>query len=244
MRVEDYEDAIAFFQQALTIDPSHESAQRFLQRCQSHLANRGSMGSQTPAAIHRQVRALISKGTSASNAGDYKAAIRFFEEAIDLDPENEKASRLLTRARREHLQAMGQNPAAAPPPPLQVSPSWERYLDPNTKGYYPAARSVLQKNFPYILEIVKGTHVGILFPLQREKRYSIGRHYQNTIVLPDAGVSGFHALLTLHPQGCGVEDLNSTNGTYINGQRIQQPTWFRSADELQVGRTMLRFVRN
>ena len=240
MQAEDYEDAIDFFQQALKIDIHNETAHRFLQRSQSLLASRSPQSATSFVPVNRQVRALISKGTSAFNAGDYQAAIQFFEQAIDLDPENEKAVRLLTRARRAHLPTRESNRDRS----TQISAVWERYLDPNTKGYYPAARRVLNLDVPYILEIIKGTHVGIWFPIQRGKRYSIGRDYQNTIVIPDSRVSQFHAALTVYPQGCGLEDLQSSNGSYINAKKIHKPRWLRARDEVLVGRTTLRLVSN
>lgn len=51
---------------------------------------------------------------------------------------------------------------------------------------------------------------------------TIGRRKNNGVCLPDLSVSGFHASIT-DEKGCLIiEDLNSTNGTFVNGQKISK----------------------
>lgn len=50
-------------------------------------------------------------------------------------------------------------------------------------------------------------------------RTTFGRHPGNDVVLEHATVSGRHAAVTLSGTGVAVEDLGSTNGTYVNGKR-------------------------
>ncbi|NLG97838.1 MAG: FHA domain-containing protein [Chloroflexi bacterium] len=59
---------------------------------------------------------------------------------------------------------------------------------------------------------------GSLIPLQPET--SIGAQSDNTLVLRDKFVSGHHARLRWDGISWWVEDLNSTNGTFINRQRV------------------------
>jgi len=58
----------------------------------------------------------------------------------------------------------------------------------------------------------------------------------------DAGVSRRHAILSPTPTGWVVEDLDSANGTFLNGKRVlpKQPAPVRSGDELKLGTLLLR----
>jgi len=53
-------------------------------------------------------------------------------------------------------------------------------------------------------------------------RTSIGRHPKNTIVLDDLAISGQHAAIVTTDTHACLEDLNSTNGTQVNGQPIRK----------------------
>jgi pSer/pThr/pTyr-binding forkhead associated (FHA) protein len=50
----------------------------------------------------------------------------------------------------------------------------------------------------------------------------IGRHPHNDIVIDDPAVSGEHAVVVRQPDGALLEDLNSTNGTQVNGQPVRR----------------------
>jgi pSer/pThr/pTyr-binding forkhead associated (FHA) protein len=73
---------------------------------------------------------------------------------------------------------------------------------------------------------------------------TIGRSGDNVLVLDgDDYASGHHARVESGLDGTWVIDLGSTNGTYVNGERIDGRTRLHEGDLLQVGDTELRFER-
>ena len=74
----------------------------------------------------------------------------------------------------------------------------------------------------YRLVVRQGPISGQIFELIRNE-ISIGRDIANDIVINDAEVSRKHARLILEGDRYKIEDLNSTNGTYIDGQRLIGP---------------------
>ena len=72
---------------------------------------------------------------------------------------------------------------------------------------------------------------------------SIGRNVNNTVYVEDDFVSATHAMLTFRGRSWFVEDQGSTNGTYVNGHRIDRPVALSFGDELTVGRVRMRLDR-
>jgi pSer/pThr/pTyr-binding forkhead associated (FHA) protein len=72
---------------------------------------------------------------------------------------------------------------------------------------------------------------------------SIGRNVNNTIFVEDDFVSASHAMLTFRGRSWFIEDQGSTNGTYVNGHRIDRPVALSSGDELTIGRVRMRLER-
>jgi len=64
---------------------------------------------------------------------------------------------------------------------------------------------------------------------------SIGRDKDNSIVLPTPSVSRFHAEVEKVGQRYRVRDLRSSNGTFVNGKRIDGETWVHPRDAIQIG---------
>ena len=72
---------------------------------------------------------------------------------------------------------------------------------------------------------------------------SIGRNVNNTIFVEDDFVSANHAMLTFRGRSWFIEDQGSTNGTYVNGHRIDRPVALSFGDELMIGRVRMRLER-
>ncbi len=71
----------------------------------------------------------------------------------------------------------------------------------------------------------------------------IGRNPTTDITLLDEGISREHAII-LFDEGAGsysIEDLQSTNGTKVNGKRVRSAV-LCDGDEIQIGHTLFRFV--
>lgn len=72
---------------------------------------------------------------------------------------------------------------------------------------------------------------------------SVGRSSEGDIVIQgDDYTSGRHARFTRHGGLLYVEDLGSTNGTFVNGNKAVGATPLRDGDEIKVGSTIFRFV--
>ena len=74
-----------------------------------------------------------------------------------------------------------------------------------------------------------------------KERYTVGRLPDNDIRIDNAAVSGHHALIINILNDSFLEDLNSTNGTYVNG-RIVKKHAMQHGDVITVGHHALRFV--
>jgi len=72
---------------------------------------------------------------------------------------------------------------------------------------------------------------------------SIGRNVNNTVFVEDDFVSANHAMLTFRGRSWFVEDQGSTNGTHVNGHRIDRPVALSFGDELTIGRVRMRLDR-
>ena len=84
--------------------------------------------------------------------------------------------------------------------------------------------------------------LGTRFGLAEDGATNIGRSSASDIVLKsDDYASGRHARLTRHGGLLYVEDLGSTNGTFVNGRKAVGATRIRSGDTVRVGSTTFRY---
>jgi pSer/pThr/pTyr-binding forkhead associated (FHA) protein len=72
---------------------------------------------------------------------------------------------------------------------------------------------------------------------------TIGRDVNNAIVIDDAFASADHATLTFRGRAWYLEDRGSTNGTYLNGVRVDGVVPLGYGDEIQIGQVRFRLDR-
>ncbi len=77
------------------------------------------------------------------------------------------------------------------------------------------------------------------------KSFGIGRDKSNQIIVADAKVSRFHALVTFENEEAFIRDTDSSNGTFVNGKQIitQRKVKLADGDKIKVGTTVITFYR-
>jgi ABC-type multidrug transport system ATPase subunit/pSer/pThr/pTyr-binding forkhead associated (FHA) protein len=73
--------------------------------------------------------------------------------------------------------------------------------------------------------------------------YTIGRDPTNQVRLAHPAVSRQHARMESTPAGHVLSDLNSTNGTFVNGRKLAKPTLVKAGDVIQIGPFRLQYER-
>jgi predicted component of type VI protein secretion system len=81
------------------------------------------------------------------------------------------------------------------------------------------------------LVVRTGPNPGMVFDLTKEIT-TLGRDVANDIVIGDPEVSRQHSRITRTPGGYVLEDMGSTNGTFVNGERLSAPRVLREGDLL------------
>ncbi len=92
---------------------------------------------------------------------------------------------------------------------------------------------------PRILTITQGSQAGQSAELA-DGVILIGRGADAQLNLDDDYVSTRHARVVSGENGIYLEDLGSTNGSYVNNQRITAPTTISLSDTIRIGRTTMR----
>jgi hypothetical protein len=91
---------------------------------------------------------------------------------------------------------------------------------------------------PVQLEILEGAEAGAQIPVSDS--LVIGRADEADLTLADAGVSRNHARVSGGAGGASIEDLGSSNGTFVNGERVEGSRALSDGDQIQLGGAILR----
>lgn len=93
----------------------------------------------------------------------------------------------------------------------------------------------MQSNFRLVMR--SGPSVGKVYPLEKNELF-VGRDLSNEVVINDPEISRRHSRLYMQGNSFVVEDLGSTNGTFVNGQRLMGPYMLRPGDVITFGERM------
>ena len=83
-----------------------------------------------------------------------------------------------------------------------------------------------------------GPNVGKVYPLSVQE-VSIGRDNSNTVAINDAEISRKHAKMSLHGNAYVIQDLGSTNGTFVNGTRVSGSQVLNPGDSVSFGENII-----
>jgi pSer/pThr/pTyr-binding forkhead associated (FHA) protein len=136
-------------------------------------------------------------------------------------------TRLLYRSRKVAAQEMG----------IGAQPSGSRDVPVPPPAVLQPSLPPLPSQAPMALVNLR---TGQRYPLQAGGIVTLGRHPQNSILLDDTAVSGFHAELRFENGRWVLYDHGSTNGTFVNERRIAGPNMLKPGFQVRCGDTTLR----
>jgi hypothetical protein len=91
------------------------------------------------------------------------------------------------------------------------------------------------------LRFISGKYQGGEYPLGEAKEIIVGRSSDLDMVLVEDMVSRRHARIACDPSGIVIEDLGSTNGTFVNGEKIKRAV-LKEGDRVLIGTSILKVV--
>jgi len=130
----------------------------------------------------------------------------------------------------------GQDQSVPLPPPLPsqqpLAPQPQQLLKPTKPG----------RGTPRFLVVTEGGLAGVSIDLA-DQQITMGRANDATLVLNDDYASTYHARIFPQDGQWLVEDLGSTNGTYLDRQKVAQPTPVPVGMPIRIGKTVLELRR-
>ena len=122
-------------------------------------------------------------------------------------------------------------------------PAWapEEMNDASGKGNSSPASPGRGGAKAYVLRFISGKYQGGEFPVTANKEIIVGRSSDLDMVLVEDMVSRKHARINLQADGIWIEDLGSTNGTFVNGEKIKRAR-LKEGDRILIGTSILKVI--
>jgi hypothetical protein len=93
----------------------------------------------------------------------------------------------------------------------------------------------------YVLRFISGKYQGGEFPVPSDRQILVGRSSDLDMVLVEDMVSRKHARITMQSDQIWIEDLGSTNGTFVNGEKIKR-AHLKEGDRVLIGTSILKLI--
>jgi hypothetical protein len=110
--------------------------------------------------------------------------------------------------------------------------------DPSPKASAPTTARAPRS---YVLRFISGKYQGGEFPIVPEKQIVVGRSSDLDMVLVEDMVSRKHAKIAMQSDQIWIEDLGSTNGTFVNGEKIKRAR-LKEGDRVLIGTSILKLI--
>jgi hypothetical protein len=121
---------------------------------------------------------------------------------------------------------------------MPADTSIKRMQDPSVKAPAPTTSRAARS---YVLRFISGKYQGGEFPVVAEKQIVVGRSSELDMVLVEDMVSRKHAKIAMQSDQIWIEDLGSTNGTFVNGEKIKR-TRLKEGDRVLIGTSILKLI--
>ncbi|MDM4763283.1 FHA domain-containing protein [Galbitalea sp. SE-J8] len=131
---------------------------------------------------------------------------------------------------------------AAPAPAASVPPAASPVASPAARPAPSEPASSAPGAIATRLVITAGAREGMEIPLEGEE-LTIGRASESGLVIRDDYTSTYHARLLKWAEGWVVQDLDSTNGTYLDGKKVAVPTLVPLGTTVRIGTTSFELRR-
>src|SRR5580658_6852455 len=93
----------------------------------------------------------------------------------------------------------------------------------------------------FVLRFISGKYQGGEFPIATDKQIIVGRSSDLDMVLVEDMVSRKHARIAMQSDQIWIEDLGSTNGTFVNGEKIKRAR-LKEGDRVLIGTSILKLI--
>ena len=122
-------------------------------------------------------------------------------------------------------------------------PPWEEITEQEQQAWKAAASAIAAQAGGTVIEATPTRSIVIQVGGQRHTFstvFTAGR--QGNLVIADEFASGHHAVFQVAHSRWFIEDLGSTNGTWLNGRRFHAPQHLKKGDKIRIGHTVMTVV--